>query len=354
MNGSQPEAWGEVDGQSVFMWTLRNSAGLWAKITNYGCILSEIHIPDRSSGSRDVALGFDDLDGYLSDHPYFGAIIGRVANRTSGARFQLDGVTYKISANIGSHHIHGGFKGFDKRVWTAVEEAEDRLTLSYHSPDGEEGYPGALTARVTYQLTQGNELRIDYFAEAESPTVVNMTHHGYWNLGGHNGDTVLQHELQIAASNYTAADEDHTSTGEMLPVEGTAFDFRSPKRIGADISRIESPGDADPLGYDLNFVLDRSSDGLQAVANVRDPHSGCAMELETTKPGLVLYTGNYLDGTCVGKGGVLYVKQAAFCLEAQHFPDAVNRGGSSGWPLVILRPGETYAHTDLIRFSVTS
>ena len=353
MNDSEPRAWGDVDGKSVFLWTLRNSAGLCAKITNYGCILTEMHIPDRGGRSCDVALGFDHLDGYLSDHPYFGAIIGRVANRISGARFQLDGVTHRITANLGDHQIHGGFKGFDKKVWTAVEEAADLLVLGYDSPDGEEGYPGALTARVTYTLTQKGELRMDYFAEAESPTVVNMTHHGYWNLGGHDGGAVLEHELQIAASKYTPSDEDHTSTGEMLPVEGTAFDFRSPKRIGTDISRIEFPGDADPLGYDLNFVLDRSSDVLQAVANVRDPHSGCTMELETTKPGLVLYTGNYLDGTNIGKGGVPYVKQAAFCLEAQHFPDAVNRGGSCGWSSVVLRPGETYSHTDLIRFSVS-
>ena len=351
-NGSKRQEWGQVDGRSVFLWTLGNSAGLSAKITNYGGILAAMSIPDRSGDFRDVALGFDELDGYLGDHPYFGAIIGRVANRISGARFQLDGIAHELSANSGNHHIHGGFNGFDKKVWTAVEEAADLLTLRYDSPDGEEGYPGALTACVTYELTKSNELRIDYFAAAESPTVVNLTHHGYWNLGGHDGDTVLGHDLQIAASSYTAADEEHTSTGEILPVEGTAFDFRSTKRIGADIGRIEFPGDADPLGYDLNFALDRSAGGLQPAARVSDPHTGCVLELETTKPGLVLYTGNYLDGTCIGKGGVPYAKQSAFCLEAQHFPDAVNRGGSPGWPSVVLRPGETYSHTDLMRFSV--
>jgi aldose 1-epimerase len=345
--------WGEVDGQPVHLWTLRNDGGLCAKVTNYGCIVTEMHIPDRAGGSRDVALGFDDLDGYLSDHPYFGAVIGRVANRTSGAQFELDGVTHKLSANTGDHHIHGGFKGFDKQVWTAVDVTGDTLSLRYVSPDGEEGYPGALAARVTYTLTPEDELRMDYFAKAESPTVVNLTHHGYWNLGGHDAGPVLGHELQISATNYTAADEDHTSTGEVLPVEGTAFDFTAPKSIGTDIGRIEFAGDADPLGFDLNFVLDRPGGGLQTAARARDPHSGCTMEIATTKPGLVLYTGNYLDGTCIGKGGVPYVKQAAFCLEAQHFPDAVNRGGSSGWPSAVLRPGETYRHTDLMRFSVT-
>ena len=353
MNDSSPLVWGEEGGEPVYLWTLRNEAGLCAKITNYGCIVTEMHIPDRAGGSRDVALGFDNLDGYLSDHPYFGAVIGRVANRTSGAQFELDGVTHELSANIGDHHIHGGFKGFDKRVWTAVDEAGDTLTLRYESPDGEEGYPGALTARIAYTLTPGNELRIDYFAEAASPTVVNLTHHGYWNLGGHDSGPVLGHELQISASSYTAADKDHTSTGEILPVEATAFDFTAPKSIGTDIGRIEFPGDADPLGYDLNFVLDRPGSGLQTAASIRDPESGCTIEIDTTKPGLVLYTGNYLDGTCIGKGGASYIKQAAFCLEAQHFPDVASRGGSSGWPSVVLRPGETYTHTDLMRFSVT-
>ncbi len=353
MSNSNRTKWGEIDGRPVYQWTMRNRNGLCSKIINYGCILTELHVPDRSGEPRDIVLGFDNLKSYLSYHPYFGSIIGRVANRTSDARFQLDGLTCILSANIDGNHIHGGFKGFDKRVWTAVEEKANVLALTYHSPNGEEGYPGALTTRLTYTLTDQNELRIDYLAEAETTTVVNLTHHGYWNLGGHDGNSVLEHELEIAAGFYTPADKQHTATGEILPVKGTALDFRTPKLIGDDIERIEFPGNTDPLGYDLNYVLDRSNDGLQFVARVRNPQSGYTMEFATTKPGMVLYTGNYLDGTCIGKNDMSYTKQTGFCLEAQHFPDVLNKSHLSGWPSVQLRPGESYRHTDLFRFSTT-
>jgi aldose 1-epimerase len=335
------------DGQTIDVYTLTNRNGLVARVMTYGATLTELHVPGKDGKLEDVVLGFDTLDGYLKGHPYFGSTTGRVANRIAGGKFLLDGRSYRLAANNGPNHLHGGNVGLDKRVWKAAAVQSDlgpAVRFTYMSPDAEEGYPGNLDIAVTYTLTNANELRIDYRATTDESTPVNLTNHAYFNLAGAGNGTILDHELMIAASRYTPVDATSIPTGVIAPVAGTVMDFTKPMKIGA---RIDEVG-GDPGGYDHNYVLDKKGAELALAARLRDPTSGRVMEVWTTEPGIQLYTGNYLDGTLTGKGGKVYGKRAALCLETQHFPDSVNR---PEFPSVILRPGQTYRQTTVHRFT---
>ena len=352
--GIQRVEWGMVDDKTVYLYTLDNGQGITAKITNYGALLTELHLPDRNGESADVALGFDTLDGYLAGHPYFGCTVGRVANRIANGKFTLDGKEYTLATNIGSNHLHGGEKGFDKKVWNVIAEHAVpegvSLSMKYVSPDGEEGYPGNLSATVTYSLT-ASQLRVDIWADTDAPTIVNLANHSYWNLAGHDAGDILKHELVLNADNYTPTDETVIPTGEIASVKNTPFDFRESKQIGRDIGQLPGDGGEDPGGYDINFVLNGEAGKMKLVARVSEPSSGRKMEVFTDVPGVQLYTGNYLDGSLSGKGDTVYNKHAGFCLETQHFPDAINKEGTPDWQSVILRPGEVYSHSILFKFS---
>ena len=337
-------------GEEVEICTLDNGRGLEARITNYGGIIVALRTPDRDGQSGDVTLGHDSLAGYLESSPYFGALIGRYGNRIGGAQFTLDGKTYKLAANDGPNALHGGLKGFDKIIWKAehsVDGDEPALRLEHVSPAGDEGYPGRLTVAVVYRLTADNALRIDYEASADAPTPVNLTNHAYFNLKDGGASPVLDHELKLYANFFTPVDETLIPTGELRPVEGTPFDFREPEKIGA---RIDADNEQIRFGggYDHNFVVRSPDTGLFPVAEVYEPTTGRLLEVESTEPGVQLYTGNFLDGSIRGKGGVIYEKRSAFCLETQHFPDSPNKGH---FPSTILQPGETYRSTTIYRFS---
>lgn len=333
------------DGRTVTLFTLTNLNGLVAKVTNYGTIITELHVPDRRGQLADVVLGFDRLEPYLKGHPYFGCTVGRVANRIAGGQFTLDGKTYKLAVNNGPNHLHGGLRGFDKVLWQAEPQGAEALKFTYLSPDMEEGYPGRLEVTVLMTLTPANELRIDYTATTDKATPVNLTNHSYFNLAGEGAGDVLGHVLMIAADHYTPANAALIPTGEIKPVKGTPLDFTRPTPIGARFSQLQG----DPLGYDNNFVLNSGGRSLALAARVAEPKSGRVMEVHATQPGIQLYTANFLDGSLVGKRGVAYARHSAFCLETQHFPNAVNE---PGFPSVILRPGQTYRHTTNYRFSV--
>jgi aldose 1-epimerase len=336
------------DGTAVDLYTLTNRKGLTAKIITYGGIVTELHVPDRNGKFGDVVLGFDKLEGYLAGHPYFGAIVGRVANRIAKGKFTLDGKEYTVATNNGPNALHGGIKGFDKFVWKAEPlEAPDgmALKLSYVSRDGEEGYPGTLSTTVYYILKDSNELKINYQATTDKPTIVNLTNHSYFNLAGPASGNILDHELMLAADEYTPTDDTLIPTGETRTVRGTPLDFTTPKTIGSRIGEIP----AHIGGYDHNFALRGAGKKLELAARAYDPKSGRVMEMLTTEPGVQLYTGNFLDGKLKGKGGVAYQKYQAFCLEAQHYPDSVNH---PNFPSVILRPGQQYKQTTVYKFSV--
>ena len=350
----QKVEWGKVGESPVFLYTLTNRQGLKARITNYGATLTEMHVPDRQGEMADITLGFDKLADYLPRHPYFGCICGRVVNRISNARFTLDGREYSLTRNYGEHHLHGGDQGFDRKVWTVASKSESdegaSVTMTYTSPDGEEGYPGNLTTTATYTLADDNSLRFEMEAETDAPTIVNLAHHAYWNLAGHDAADVLGHELQLNAPSYTVSDGLGVPTGEIRPVEGTRFDFTRPKTLGADIGNIAPDAKDQREGYDVNFVLEGSPGRVRRAARVREPVSGRTLEVHTDAPGVQLYTGNYLDGSFQGKGGIAYQKQTGFCLETQHFPDSITKEGRPGWHSIILRPGQTYRHTVVFTF----
>ncbi len=331
-------------GETVESFVLDNGS-MTVKIITYGAIVAEIHVPDRDGKKADVVLGFETLEGYLGSHPYFGATVGRVANRIAKGTFTLDGKTYKLAVNNGPNSLHGGLKGFDKAVWNVAEASGRSVKLTYLSKDGEEGYPGNLSVAVTYTLTPDNALQIDGSATTDAPTPVNLTNHSYFNLAGPASGKILDHELRLFADDYTPGDDGFIPTGEIRSVKGTPLDFTSPTPIGSRIDRI--PGE--PGGYDHNFVLS-DRDSLKQAAVVRDPKSGRVLEVSTTEPGLQFYTGNFLDGTIAGKDGVVYGKQQAFCLEAQHFPDSVHH---DKFPSMILRPGSPYVQTTSYRFSAS-
>ena len=337
-----------ADGTPVTRYTLKNSKGMVAKIMTYGGIITELHVPDKNGTFDDVVLGFDNLDAYLKGHPFFGAIAGRVANRIAKGRFTLDGTEYKLATNNGPNALHGGLKGFDKKVWKEAQQGSKNhdfwIKLLYVSPDGEEGYPGTLASTVTYTLTDNNELRIDYQATTDKATPVNLTNHTYFNLAGTKNGDILGHEMMLAADKYAPTDATLIPTGKIEPVKGTPLDFTTPTPIGARIKQIK----ADPVGYDHNFVLNGAGKSLALGARVVEPKSGRVLEMFTTEPGVQFYTGNFLDGKLKGKGGVVYKQYQGFCLEAQHFPDSVNQ---PSFPSVILRPGETYKQTTVYKFS---
>ncbi|MGO9271729.1 MAG: aldose epimerase family protein [Terriglobia bacterium] len=337
------------DGQTIDLYTLTNKNGVQVGIINYGGRVVSIRVPDRQGQMADVVLGFDNGDGYLGANPYFGAIVGRYANRIAKGRFTLDGVEYKLAQNDGPNSLHGGVKGFDKVVWKAVELAKQNsaLELTYVSKDGEEGYPGNLSVKVTYTLSDDNELWIDYRATTDKDTVLNLSNHSYFNLAGEGNGDILQHQLMIAASRFTPVDATLIPTGELRNVEGTPFDFRQPTAIGA---RIDNDDEQLKLGrgYDHNFVLDRKGTGLTLAARVVEPKSGRVLEVKTDQPGIQFYTGNFLDGTVHGKGGKVYGHRFAFCLETQHFPDSPNH---PGFPSTELKPGENYHRITVFRFS---
>jgi aldose 1-epimerase len=334
-------------GETIDLHTLRNAKGAEADITNYGGRVVSLKMPDRSGAMADVVLGFDDLEGYLKPEPYFGAIVGRYGNRIGHAQFKLDRVVYKLAKNDGDNSLHGGNRGFDKVVWTAKAGPGPALELTYLSKDGEEGYPGNLTAKVVYTLTDNNELKIDYTATTDKDTVVNLTNHSYFNLAGQGNGDILDHQVTINADRFTPVDKGLIPTGELRPVAGTPFDFRQPHPIGERIN------DQDEQlkfakGYDQNFVLNRSSEGMVTAARIKDPKSGRVMEVLTDQPGLQFYTGNFLDGTIHGKGGKVYGQRSAFCMETQHFPDSPNH---PNFPSVVLKPGGVYHTTTIYRFS---
>jgi aldose 1-epimerase len=337
------------DGTQVDVYTLRNTAGVEVRAITYGAIITSLRTADRRGVTGDIVLGFDTLDGYLKGHPYFGAIVGRYGNRIGGARFSLEGASYTLAANNGPNHLHGGIMGFDKFVWTAQPVSwRNAVVFSRTSADGEEGYPGSLAVQVTYELTDRNELIVDYVATTDKPTPVNLTQHSYFNLSGDGASDILGHSLLINADRYTPVDATLIPTGELAPVEGTPFDFRIPMPIGA---RIDTPHPqiANGQGYDHNWVLNRTGDGLQLAARVVEPTSGRSLEVSTTEPGMQFYAGNFLDGTITGKGGRKYPRRSGFCLETQHFPDSPNK---PAFPSTILRPGSEYRSRTVFRFGV--
>jgi len=337
---------GKLGDTPVQLYTLTNAHGLVAKITNYGGIVTELHVPDRTGTLADIVLGFENLDGYLEGSPYFGAIVGRVANRIKDAQFTLDGAHYTLEANDKPNHLHGGKKGWDKVVWNATprDTAEGpALELTYVSKDGEEGYPGTVMAKTVYTLTNDDELEIDMEATTDKPTLVNMAHHSYWNLGGHNSGTILDHEVTLYADRYTPG-APMVPYGEIKPVKGTPFDFTSAKPVGKELQQTGST----PIGYDHNYVINGEPNQLRPVARVKDPKSGRVMTLSANQPGVQFYTGNFLNGSITGKGAT-YIQHAALCLESQKFPNAIN---VPAWQdQAISRPGQTYRHVMIHKFT---
>jgi aldose 1-epimerase len=347
------EPWGEVGGQPVDLYTLTNSRRMTVRITNYGGIIQSIDVPDRRGRTANVALGFDNLDDYVTSSPYFGSITGRYANRIANGRFTLDGVTYQLAQNNGVNHLHGGNVGFDKRVWAATPvRGRDSvaLRLRYTSPAGEENYPGTLTTEVTYTLTNRNEIRMDYHATTDAPTIVNLTNHTYFNLAGEGSGTIEDHVLKLDADHYTPVDETLIPTGEIAPVAGTPFDFTRSTPIGERI-RDAHPQIVIGQGYDHNWVLDRRDPedrSMMLAARLSEPRGGRVLEVLTTEPGIQFYSGNFLDGTLVGTSGRVYRQTDGLALETQHYPDSPNQ---PNFPSTVLRPGEEYETTTIFRFS---
>jgi aldose 1-epimerase len=342
-----------VDGTAVEAFTLANASGAEVRAMTYGARILSIRVPDRSGRLGDVALGFDDLAGYLQDSQYIGAVVGRYANRIAFGRFTLDGVSYNVTRNDAANHLHGGNPGFDKLVWTAdCQGGADHSSVSFTltSADGDQGYPGRLHARVTYALDDRNRLTVRYHATTDAPTVVNLTQHTYFDLSGGSSPDVLRHELTIHADHFTPVDAGLIPTGEIAPVHATPFDFRSGAAVGA---RIDLPDEQlrHARGYDHNFVLDRSGGGddLAHAARLYDSTTGRVLDVYTTEPGLHFYSGNYLDGSRRGKSGRLYGRHRGMCVETQHFPDSPNH---TAFPSTVLRPGEKHRSTTVFAFGV--
>jgi aldose 1-epimerase len=343
-------SFGTADAQAVDLYTLTNRNGMEARITNYGGILTSLTAPDRNNKFADVVLGFNDLDSYLKGHPYFGALIGRYGNRIAKGRFTLNGVEYKLAVNNGENHLHGGIKGFDKVVWTATPSQTKlgaELTLTYLSKDGEEGYPGNLSVKVVYTLTNNNELRIDYTASTDKDTVTNLTHHSYFNLAGEGNGDILNHLITLNANRFIPTDAGSIPTGELRNVQGTPFSFLKPTAIGARIN-----GNDQQLqygsGYDHTWVINGRMGVLRQAASVYEPTTGRVMQVWTTEPGVQFYTGNFLDGTLTGKSGKVYQRRYGLCLETQHYPDSPNQ---PTFPTTTLRKGAMYKSTTIYRFS---
>jgi aldose 1-epimerase len=338
-----------ADGTKIYRWSLENG-GTRMKVLSWGGVVQSLEIPDRKGHHANVSLGFDNIEDYVAESPYFGALIGRYGNRMAKGRFTLDGKSYQLSVNDGDNSLHGGTQGFDKRVWDAepfTKGSDVGLYLHHTSADGEMGYPGTLKVKVTYTLTRHGDWRIDYEATTTAATVVNLTNHVYWNLAGEGSGTIEDHELKIAAARYTPTDSGLIPTGELAKVAGTPFDFREAKAIGRDI-RDGHPQQLLAKGYDHNWVLDKGiTDRPEHVATLRDPSSGRTLKIATTEPGLQFYSGNFLDGTLVGTSGRTYRQGDALCLETQHFPDSPNH---PSFPSTVLRPGRTYRTTTVHTF----
>lgn len=338
-----------ADGRPVEMYTIRNGQGAEMTVITYGGIIQSLKVPDRTGAFDDVVMGFDSVAEYEKSSPYFGAIIGRVGNRIANGTFSLDGKTFTLAKNDGANHLHGGVKGWDKAVWQA-EPFQDRrgagLLLTHTSPDGDEGYPGKVTAHVRYTLTPENELIVEYHATTDVPTIINLTQHSYFNLAGNKAADILGHELTINADRFTPVDGGLIPTGELAPVEGTPFDFRAPTTIGERIANTDVQLTRGK-GYDHNYVLTRSGDGLQLAASVYEPITGRTMEIRTTEPGIQFYSGNFLDGSFTGKAGRAYPHRSGFCLETQHYPDSPNQ---PSFPSVVLRKGEDYKSETVFKF----
>ena len=331
------------DGTQVALYVLTNRHGMVAKVTDYGASLTELWVPDRAGTLANVVLGFDRFTPYLTAPCDIGATIGRVANRIGNARFTLDGREYRVTANAGPHQLHGGLRGFDKRVWTSrlASESSAAVTFTYVSADGEEGFPGAVTVSVTYTLTDANELRIEYRATTDKPTPINFTNHSFFNLAG--AGTILDHQLTVAAERYTLADASLIPTGALTSVRGTPLDFTTPHRVGERIDQLRATD-----GYDHFFVLDHQGDTLVIAARVEEPTSGRVMEVRTTEPGFQFYSGNCFNGSITGTGGMVFVRRGGFAIETQNFTDAMNR---PEFPQRILRPGATFTSTTAFRFA---
>lgn len=344
------------DGRETHLYTLENERGLRADISDFGGTVVNLLVPDRRGERADVSLGFAEAAPYLTDSPFFGALIGRYGNRIAAGRFTLDGKTYQLSMKgpptETSATLHGGVMGFDKVLWTVrpvIRDGHPTLVLTYFSRDGEEGFPGNLQVEVTYTLTSSNELRIDYSATTDQPTPVNLTNHTYFNFHGEGAETILDHVLTLNASHIVPVKPGLIPTGELLPVRGTPFDFTQPEVIGRRINE-EHPQLKLAGGYDHTWVLDRNEGTLTPAATVHEPRSGRTMEVLTTEPGVQLYAGNFLTGNITGKSGRKYLHRSGFCLETQHFPDSPNQ---PAFPSTILRPGQTYRTTTVYRFSAT-
>jgi aldose 1-epimerase len=338
------------DGQKVLAYTLANRNGVEARIITYGGILISLRVPDRTGTLADVVLGYDTLEGYLADKTYQGAVIGRCAGRLSGAAFTLNGKRYPLAANNGTAHIHGGLRGFDKVIWVVDERESDpgrSLTLRHRSPDGDEGYPGTLDVRVAYSLSEENDLFIEYAASTNKPTIVNLTQHAYFNLAGPAGGSILDHELFVDADRFLPIDQNLIPTGKTRPVKGTPMDFTSPAPIGARINA-DDEQIRRARGYDQNWVLNPSKKELRIAAVLHHRASGRFMGVFTTEPGLQVYSGNFLDGSAVGKGGTPLTYRKGLCLETQHFPDAPNR---PEFPSIVLEPGSILQSTTVYRFT---
>jgi aldose 1-epimerase len=337
-------------GETVELFTLRNRKGVTATVMGYGGVVVSLTAPDREGRLADIVLGFDALPPYLKPNPYFGALVGRYGNRIAKGEFKLDGQVYSLPKNNGENTLHGGNEGFGRKLWSiryGAAKDGSAVELSYVSRDGEEGFPGTLSTRVTYTLTEASELRIEYEATTDKPTVLNLTNHSYFNLAGPGAGDILGHVLRIDADRFTPVAKGLIPTGVLQSVAGTPFDFRTPTPIGARISakdeQIELAG-----GYDHNFVLNGEAGTLRVVARVSEPRSGRVLEVLTTEPGVQFYTGNFLDGSVVGKGGQAYKRNSGFCLETQHFPDSPNQ---PSFPTTVLRPGATYKTTTVYRLS---
>jgi aldose 1-epimerase len=336
------------DGAPVDIYTLRNSNGVEARISNYGGTVVSLKVPDRDGQFGDVVLGYDNLDDYIKDSPYFGCLIGRYGNRIANGKFSLDGQIYTLAVNNGPNSLHGGLKGFDKVVWSArpvTSKLGPALELSYLSKDGEEGYPGNLRVKAVYTLTEDNGLRLDYTATTDRATVINLTQHSYFNLAG-KGD-ILGHVVMMPAARFTPVDSTLIPTGELRPVSGTPFDFNRPTAIGERINQ-EDEQLKFGGGYDHNWVFNKQAGDLSLLARVAEPTTGRVLEVLSTEPGLQFYSGNFLDGTLTGKGGWVYQFRDGFCMEPQHFPDSPNQ---PDFPSTVLRPGQTYKNTIIYRFS---
>ncbi len=343
-NGSR-KYFGVIGNDTVYAYTITNGKGLKAVVSNYGATLLELWIPDRSGVSGDVILGFDSLSGYLQKgNPYFGATVGRFANRIGHAAFTVDGKMYKITANESGNTLHGGLKGFDKVIWTVDQVNDSSLVLSYTSQDSEEGFPGNLSVKVEYRVSSknGNVLSVNYTALTDKKTPVNLTNHAYFNLSAGKDSTILNEEMTIYSDKYTVVNSSLIPTGELLEVQNGPMDFRKSKKIGKDIQLL-------PGGYDHNFVIERRSDsGLTRAASLYDPGSGRLMNILTSQPGIQFYTGNFLDGTLTGRNGKKIVKHGGLCLETQHYPDSPNQ---PSFPNTILEPGQTYNELTVYQFS---